>query len=88
MLAGLSVGLCGPIAFVALAAPVFAANLTRTGQLPILSSACVGAMLVLMADTLGQTLMPNIELPAGVLCNVLGGPFLLWLLLQDQGKSS
>lgn len=88
LLAGLSVGLSGPIAFVALAAPVFSSSLTRAGHMPLLASALLGAGLVLMADTLGRTLLPNIELPAGVICNVLGGPFLLWLLFHRQGHTS
>jgi len=28
------------------------------------------------------------ELPAGVICNLLGGPFLLWLLLKERSGES
>lgn len=88
LLAGLSVGLSGPIAFVALAAPIVASQFTRAGHMPLMACALLGAGLVLMADTLGRTLLPNIELPAGIICNVLGGPFLLWLLFNRQGHTS
>ena len=86
-LAGLAIGLCGPIAFVALASPILATQFTRGGHLPLLTSALLGSGLVLIADTLARTLFTHIELPAGIVCNLLGGPFLLGLLLHRKGNT-
>lgn len=87
MLAGLAVGVCGPIAFVALAAPIMAQQLAGSGRQPLVGSALLGSTLVLLADTLGRTILAETELPAGVVCNILGGPFLLWLLLSSRHSS-
>jgi len=86
LLAGLAVGVCGPIAFVALAAPFIAERLVGGGRIALLSAALVGALLVVFADTLGRILLAAAELPVGVICNLLGGPFLLWLLLSERNK--
>lgn len=79
LLAGTAVGIGGPIAFVALAAPVLAARLGGHGRVPVVGSALVGAALVAAADALGRVIAP-VEIPVGVVTSVLGGPFLLWVL--------
>ncbi|MFE3877473.1 Fe(3+)-hydroxamate ABC transporter permease FhuB [Kitasatospora sp. NPDC059146] len=80
-LAGLAVGICGPVGFVALAAPVLAARLAGPTRVPVLGSALTGALLVVLADTLGRVLIGGVEIPVGIVTTVLGGPFLLWVLL-------
>lgn len=84
LLAGMAVGVCGPIAFIALAAPYIAARLEGGQGIALPSSALAGALLVVAADTLGRLVLDGAELPAGVICNLLGGPFLLWLLLSER----
>ena len=88
LLAGLAIGVCGPIAFVALAAPFIAERLIGGGRIALLGAALVGAILVVGADTLGRVLLTAAELPVGVICNLLGGPFLLWLLLSERKGNS
>jgi len=83
-LAGLAVGVGGPIAFVALAAPVIAGRLAGPAAVPLLGSAFTGAALVVAADTLGRVVVSGAEIPVGVVTSVLGGPFLLWTLLTDR----
>ncbi|QYF95646.1 iron ABC transporter permease [Massilia sp. PAMC28688] len=88
MLAGLAVGACGPVAFVALAAPFVASRLAGAGRVAAGSAMLAGAVLVTGADTLGRIALDGAELPAGVVSNLLGGPFMLWLLLSpDAGES-
>lgn len=84
LLAGLAVGVCGPIAFAALAAPYIAARLEGGQGIALVSSALAGALLVVAADTLGRVVLDGAELPAGVVANLLGGPFLLWMLLSER----
>ncbi|MFC5662239.1 Fe(3+)-hydroxamate ABC transporter permease FhuB [Kitasatospora misakiensis] len=85
-LAGLAVGICGPVGFVALAAPVVAGRLAGPARVPVLGSALVGAVLVVLADTLGRVLISGVEIPVGIVTTVLGGPFLLWVLLGRKGN--
>ncbi|MGW1683011.1 Fe(3+)-hydroxamate ABC transporter permease FhuB [Streptomyces albidoflavus] len=80
-LAGLAVGICGPVGFVALASPVIASRLAGPLRVPLIGSMLTGAALVVVADTLGRIVFPGTELPVGVVTTVLGGPFLLWVLL-------
>lgn len=84
VLAGLAVGVCGPIAFIALAAPYIATRLEGGQRIALPSAALAGALLVVVADTVGRLVLEGAELPAGVICNLLGGPFLLWLLLSER----
>ncbi|GAA3441690.1 iron chelate uptake ABC transporter family permease subunit [Planomonospora venezuelensis] len=83
-LAGLAIGIGGPIAFVALAAPVLAARLSGPTRLPLVGAPLVGAALVVTADTIGRVVADGTEVPAGVVTSILGGPFLLWTLLSDR----
>ncbi len=87
-LAGLAVGVCGPVGFVALAAPVIAARLAGPARVPVLGSALTGALLVALADTLGRVLIGGVEIPVGIVTTVLGGPFLLWVLLGRKGSTA
>ncbi|WFB06237.1 Fe(3+)-hydroxamate ABC transporter permease FhuB [Streptomyces sp. LX-29] len=80
-LAGLAVGICGPVGFVALASPVIASRLAGPLRVPVIGSMLVGATLVVLADTLGRIAFDGVEIPVGVVTTVLGGPFLLWVLL-------
>ena len=80
-LAGLAVGVGGPISFVALGAPILAQRLSGPTRVPVLGSALTGAALIVAADALGRVIAP-VELPVGVVTSVLGGPFLLWVLFR------
>lgn len=83
-MAGLAVGVGGPIGFVALSAPVIATRLAGPARVPVVGSAVVGAALVVAADLVARVVAP-VEIPAGVVTSVLGGPFLLWVLLGRRG---
>ncbi|WP_069812396.1 FecCD family ABC transporter permease [Streptomyces sp. TP-A0874] len=83
LLAGVAVGVGGPISFVALAAPILASRLCGPGRVPVVGSALVGAALIAAADALGRVIAP-VELPVGVVTSVLGGPFLLWVLFGRE----
>ncbi|MFJ2772016.1 Fe(3+)-hydroxamate ABC transporter permease FhuB [Streptomyces sp. NPDC087300] len=80
-LAGLAVGIAGPVGFVALASPAIASRLAGPLRVPLVGSMLTGAVLVVVADTLGRIAFDGSELPVGIVTTVLGGPFLLWVLL-------
>ena len=78
----------GPVAFVALAAPQIARRLAGRPAPPLVASACTGAVVVLGSDLLARVLLPDTQLPVGVVTGVLGAPFLLWLLTRANRAGS
>lgn len=72
----------GPIAFIALAAPQIARRLAATPYLPLTLTAAVGGLLLLVADFIAQHLLP-VTLPAGVVTVVIGGMFLVWMIVHE-----
>lgn len=74
----------GPIAFVALTAPQLARRLTRTPGVSLLPSALMGAALLVLADLAAQRAFGAGQVPVGVATGVLGGGYLLWLLIEER----
>ncbi len=82
-LAGASVSVSGGIGFVGLIAPHLARQLVGAKhQFLLPASALVGGLLVLMADTIGRSLLEPSEIPAGIVVAVLGAPYFLYLLAR------
>jgi iron complex transport system permease protein len=80
---GAGVAFVGMIGFVGLVAPhLVRMMMGARHRLVIPGSALLGAVLVLLADLAARTVAAPTELPLGVLTGLLGGPFLLWLLLR------
>ncbi len=81
------VAACGPIAYVALAAPHLARRILRTTDarqvLPI--AALIGAVLLVGADLVAKNLLDPLELPVGIWTTILAGPPLLILLRRQLG---
>ena len=75
----------GPIAFVALAAPQVAKRLTGSAGLPLVPAALVGAVLLLVADQLAQHVLLG-SVPVGVVTIVVGGAYLIWLLVREARR--
>ena len=75
----------GPIASVAFLSGPIADRLTGGGKGNMVSSALVGAVLVLAADLCGQYAFPA-RYPVGVITGILGAPYLLFLLLCMNKK--
>ncbi|MER0239573.1 iron ABC transporter permease [Fulvimarina sp. MAC8] len=87
LLAGGSVALAGPIGFVGLVMP----HLVRMcvgGDYRWVVPFCAmgGALLVLLADTLGRTLFGNQAFPVGVTMALVGAPFFIWLARRRIGS--
>ncbi|WP_238385187.1 FecCD family ABC transporter permease [Nesterenkonia muleiensis] len=77
---------CGPIAFIALAAPQLARRLTRSSGAGLLPAALMGACLVLGSDILAQRLFAPTQLAVGVVSGTLGGIYLIWLLAMERSR--
>ncbi|MFE2100213.1 MULTISPECIES: iron chelate uptake ABC transporter family permease subunit [unclassified Streptomyces] len=74
----------GPVGFVALTAPQLARRLTRSPGPNLLPSLCMGAALLVTADWASQRAFGADQLPVGVITGVLGGVYLLWLLVTER----
>ncbi len=74
---------CGPIAFVSfLAGPIAARIVGPNGSL-LVPAALVGALLVLVADLVGQFALDT-RFPVGVVTGVLGAPYLIYLIIRTN----
>ncbi|MFF9023159.1 FecCD family ABC transporter permease [Streptomyces eurythermus] len=74
----------GPVSFVALTAPQLARRLTRSPGPNLVPSLCMGATLLVAADWASQRAFGADQLPVGVVTGVLGGVYLLWLLVTER----
>lgn len=72
----------GPIAFVAFLSGPIAARIVGPGRSLLVPAGLVGALLVLVADFVGQYLVGT-RYPVGVVTGVLGAPYLLYLLIRS-----
>jgi iron complex transport system permease protein len=75
----------GPIAFIALAAPQISRRLHRSAGIPIGGAALTGALLLLGADLIAQHVLPT-AVPVGIVTVVIGGIYLIALLVHEARK--
>ncbi|MBP0461828.1 FecCD family ABC transporter permease [Streptomyces montanisoli] len=74
----------GPITFVSLSAPQLARRVTRAPGPNLAASAAMGAVLLCAADLVATRAFGSRQLPAGVVTAVVGGLYLLWLLVSQR----
>ncbi|MER6614874.1 FecCD family ABC transporter permease [Streptomyces xantholiticus] len=84
VLASIATGAAGPVDFVALLAPQIVRRMTRTAQIPLLCSALLGAVIVVLADLAARRMFSPTELPVGVLTAAIGAPYLIWLIIRSR----
>jgi iron complex transport system permease protein len=58
--------------------------MTRTAQIPLVCSALLGAVIVVLADLLGRKLFSPTEVPVGVFTAAVGAPYLIWLIVRSR----
>lgn len=78
----------GPIAFVALASPHIARALTSSARTPLVETSVIGALLIIVADLIGQRLFYPTQLPVGLVTVTIGGMYLLWLIARGSKENS
>ncbi|KMK78164.1 FecCD family ABC transporter permease [Alkalihalobacillus pseudalcaliphilus] len=85
MLAAVSTAVAGLIAFIGLLVPHMARQLVGTDYKILLPfTALAGALLLLLADTLGRMIIAPNEIPASIIMAIIGGPFLIILLRRKE----
>jgi len=89
MAVGAGVSFVGMIGFVGLVAPHLVRMMVGARHKYVIpGSALLGAVLVTLADLAARTIVAPSELPLGILTGILGGPFLLWLLVRVGQQES
>ncbi|MEU4763667.1 iron chelate uptake ABC transporter family permease subunit [Actinosynnema sp. NPDC023794] len=87
VLAAVATASAGPVAFVALASPQIALRVAGTATPPLLGSAVVGGLLVVVSDLVARLAFGGFELPVGVVTAVLGAPYLMYLLVRSRREA-
>ncbi|WP_074432969.1 FecCD family ABC transporter permease [Bacillus ndiopicus] len=83
-LAATSVAAIGMIGFVGLIVPHMARFLVGSNYKYLLPmSMALGALVLLIADTGGRTIVAPLEIPAGIVMAVIGGPYFLYLMRRS-----
>nr|WP_132371803.1 iron ABC transporter permease [Melghiribacillus thermohalophilus] len=84
-LAGSAVAVSGNITFLGLIAPHIARKLVGPQhERLIMTSALIGALLLLLADLIGRVIIMPSELPVGLVVSCLGAPYFLYLLMKSE----
>lgn len=82
-----SVAVSGNVNFVGLVAPHLARRLTGVRhRILIPASALLGAILVLVSDTVARTIIKPTEIPTGIVVSILGAPYFIHLLIKSKGN--
>jgi iron complex transport system permease protein len=84
VLTALAVAAAGLVGFVGLIAPHAARRLVGASHRALLPVATLlGALLVVVADTVARTAFAPREVPLGLITALVGGPLFLWLVRRD-----
>lgn len=86
LLTALAVAVAGPVGMVGLIGPEIARSLSSSRGVPLIASALAGALVMVLADLTGRLLLAPIELPVGIVTAVVGGPWLLWILMRPAKR--
>jgi len=88
LLAAAAVSVVGLLGFVGLIVPHLARLIIgNNARFLIPGSAILGAIIVMLCDLIGRTIIRPLELPVGVIMSLLGAPFFLYLLRKGGIRS-
>lgn len=84
-LAGISTAIAGIISFVGLIVPHICRIIIGSDHKYLIPfSGVLGSVLLLLADTLGRSIIKPYEIPVGIVMAVIGAPFFLYLLKRSD----
>jgi iron complex transport system permease protein len=82
---GVAISVSGPIGFIGLLVPHFFRLVVGADHRALLpASALGGAVFLAICDLLGRAIAPPFELRVGIITSILGGPYLLSLIVRAQ----
>lgn len=77
----------GVIGFVGLMAPHICKMIIGNDHRYLLpASALMGALILLLSDTVARTVLRPVELPVGIIMYLIGGIFFIWLVTRRTGR--
>lgn len=80
-LAAISVSIVGLLGFVGLIVPHMSRLIVGSNyRLLMPMSMVLGAVVLLVADTIGRSLFSPLDIPAGIVMAMVGGPYFLYLM--------
>jgi len=83
--ASATVAFTGIIGFICLIGPHICRMLVGSDNRFLIPCSClVGAVLLLLADTLARTVIAPTELPVGIVTSLMGSPFFIYLLVKKR----
>ncbi|MDG3008698.1 iron ABC transporter permease [Rhodococcus sp. D2-41] len=86
-LAAIAVSAVGIIGFVGLVVPHIARMIVGSNHAVLIPmSTAVGALLVLVSDTVGRTAFSPTEIPAGIIMAAIGAPYFLYLMYRQGAQ--
>lgn len=85
VLVAVATAAAGPVSFVALAAPQIARRLTGAAGTTVAGAATSGGVLLLAADLIAGRVAGGV--PVGVVTTVVGGGYLVWLLIHEARRT-
>lgn len=85
LIVGISIAISGIVGFVGLVIPHFLRLIFGSDYRHLMrNSALLGALFLIVTDTLARTIIAPAELPIGILTAIIGAPFFLWLLMRTK----
>lgn len=89
LMTAISVACAGPIGFVCLLAPHICRRMVGSDMRWLIPmSACMGSMLLLVADMISKTVVAPLMLPVGAITALIGAPVMVYMLYSRRGMSS
>jgi iron complex transport system permease protein len=77
----------GVIGFIGLMAPHICKMVIGNDHRYLLpASALLGALILLLSDTVARTILRPVELPVGIIMYLIGGLFFIWLVTRKTGR--
>lgn len=84
---GVIVSVAGPIGFVGLMVPHISRVIVGTNHWRLVPvTFLLGAIFLSICDTISRSILYPVQIPVGVMTNLIGGPFFLWLLLKSERR--
>jgi len=83
-LAGVATAVAGSISFLGLISPHISRKLVGPKHKVLIpTSALVGTLILLVADTIARNIFAPIEMPVGIVVSVIGVPYFIYLMIKE-----
>lgn len=83
LITGVMVASCGMIGFVGLIIPHLVRGLVGSDHRRLLpASILFGAIFLIWTDVIARTIVPNVELPIGIITALIGAPMFMYMLIR------